>query len=128
MVIDYRRLNDNIIDDAYVIPDKTKLINSIRDNKMFGKFDCKSGIWQIKMHPDSIVGIQIFTDDRERKHKAENNNKKTRFMWFGKIAYVHGRTRVFLFNIKKDCILQGIAHIYRRNLGHYLKRNKYPLT
>ena len=29
MVIDYRRLNDNIIDDGYDIPDKFKLINSI---------------------------------------------------------------------------------------------------
>lgn len=29
MVIDYRRLNDNTIDDGYNIPDKTKLINSI---------------------------------------------------------------------------------------------------
>ena len=27
--IDYRRLNDNTIDDRYVIPDKSKLINSI---------------------------------------------------------------------------------------------------
>ena len=30
MVIDYRRLNDNTIDDGYDIPDKSELINSIQ--------------------------------------------------------------------------------------------------
>ena len=43
MVIDYRRLNDNTVDDAYDILDKTELLNSIRGNKIFSKFDLKSG-------------------------------------------------------------------------------------
>ena len=30
MVIDYRRLNDNTVDDAYDIPNKTELLNSIQ--------------------------------------------------------------------------------------------------
>ena len=54
MVIDYRRLNDNTIDDVYDIPDKTEWIDSIQNSKIFSKFDCKSGFWHIKMHPDSI--------------------------------------------------------------------------
>ena len=57
MVIDYRRLNDNIIDDACNILDKTELINSIQNSKIFSKFDCKSGFWQIKLDPDSIEWI-----------------------------------------------------------------------
>lgn len=55
MVIDYRRLNDNTIEDAYNIPDKTELINSIQTSKIFSKFDCKSGFWQVKMDPSSIA-------------------------------------------------------------------------
>ena len=43
MVIDYRRLNDNTIDDRYDIPDKSELINNIHGSKIFSKFDCKSG-------------------------------------------------------------------------------------
>ena len=39
MVVDYHRLNDSTIDDAYDIPDKTELINSIQDSKIFSKFD-----------------------------------------------------------------------------------------
>lgn len=54
MVIDYRRLNDNTIDDAYNIPDKNELINNIQSHNIFSKFDLKSGFWQVKMHPDSI--------------------------------------------------------------------------
>ena len=43
MVIDYRRLNDNTANDAYDIPDKIELLNSIQGSKIFSKFDCKSG-------------------------------------------------------------------------------------
>ena len=54
MVIDYHYLNNNTVDNANDIPDKTKLINSIQKSKIFSKFDCKSGFWQIKMYHDSI--------------------------------------------------------------------------
>lgn len=54
MVIDYRRLKDSTMDDAYDISNKTDLINSIQISKIFSKFDCNSGFWQIKMRPDSI--------------------------------------------------------------------------
>ncbi|KAL4579631.1 hypothetical protein LXL04_015785 [Taraxacum kok-saghyz] len=54
MVINYKRLNDNTIDDSYNIPDKNVLINRIQNCKIFSKFDLKSGFWQIKMHPNSI--------------------------------------------------------------------------
>lgn len=54
MVIDYRRLNDNAVDDSYDIPDKSDLINGIQNSKVFSKFDCKSGFWQLRMDPSSI--------------------------------------------------------------------------
>ena len=41
MIIDYRKLNDNTVDDAYDIPDKSELNNSTQSNKVFSKFDCK---------------------------------------------------------------------------------------
>ena len=43
IVIEYPRLNVNTMDVAYDIPDKTELINSIQNSKIFSKFDCKSG-------------------------------------------------------------------------------------
>ena len=54
MVINYRRLNNNTVDDTYDIPDKTELLNSVQGSNIFSKFDCKSGFWQIKKHPESI--------------------------------------------------------------------------
>lgn len=49
MVIDYRRLNDNIADDAYIIPDRDYLQSHIQNVKYFSKFDCKSDFHQIKV-------------------------------------------------------------------------------
>lgn len=54
MVINYKRLNDNIKTNGYKLPDKIELINRIQGKRIFSKFDCKSGSWQIKMHPDNI--------------------------------------------------------------------------
>ena len=54
MVINYKRLNDNTEDDGYDIPTKEYLLGKIKDCTIFSKFDCKSGFWKVKMHPDSI--------------------------------------------------------------------------
>ena len=53
MVINYKRLNDNTYDDAYKIPNKDSLINSIQGCKYFSHLDCKSGFWQIRLEEDS---------------------------------------------------------------------------
>jgi hypothetical protein len=54
MVINYKRLNDNTVDDAYNIPNKQELINRIQDSKYFSKIDVKAGFWQIKMEEECI--------------------------------------------------------------------------
>uniref|UniRef100_A0ACD6A033 Uncharacterized protein n=1 Tax=Avena sativa TaxID=4498 RepID=A0ACD6A033_AVESA len=53
-VINYKRLNDNTIDDAYNIPNKQEWINRIQGSKYFSKFDLKAGFWQVKMAEESI--------------------------------------------------------------------------
>ena len=53
MVINYKRLNDNTQLDSYNIPNKEVLINKIQNSYWYSKFDCKSGFWQVKMHPES---------------------------------------------------------------------------
>lgn len=54
MVINYKELNDNTADNGYNIPCKDMLINKIQNAKVFSKFDCKSGYYQIRMHAESI--------------------------------------------------------------------------
>ena len=54
MVINFKRLNDNTIDDAYNIPNKQEWINRIQGSKYFSKFDLKAGFWQVKMAEESI--------------------------------------------------------------------------
>ena len=53
MVINYKRLNDNTYDDAYKIPNKDSLINSIQGCKYFSQLDYKSGFCQIRLEEDS---------------------------------------------------------------------------
>src|SRR6266536_1076751 len=54
MVINFKRLNDNTVDDAYNIPNKQEWINRIQGSKYFSKFDLKAGFWQVKMAEESI--------------------------------------------------------------------------
>jgi hypothetical protein len=54
IVINYKRLNDNTIDDAYNIPNKQEWINRIHGSKYFSKVDLKAGFWQVKMEKESI--------------------------------------------------------------------------
>jgi hypothetical protein len=43
MIINYKRLNDNTINDTYNIANKQEWINRIQDSKYFSKFDLKPG-------------------------------------------------------------------------------------
>lgn len=53
MVINYKRLNQNLKFDDYFIPRKDVLINLVKSVKLFSKFDCKSGFWQLKLTNES---------------------------------------------------------------------------
>ena len=53
MVINYKKLNENLEFDGHFIPRKDVLVNQTRGAKIFSKFDCKSGFWQIKLTEES---------------------------------------------------------------------------
>ena len=54
MVINYKRLNDNTFDDAYKIPNKDSLINSIQECRYFSQLDCMLIYYYLK-----TFGIKI---------------------------------------------------------------------
>ncbi|KAJ4788739.1 polyprotein [Rhynchospora pubera] len=54
MVLNYRTLNDNTHKDQYSLPGINTILKKISNNKIFSKFDLKSGFHQVAMHPDSI--------------------------------------------------------------------------
>ena len=49
MVINYKRLNEVTVFDGYFLPNKEVLITKTLSKKWFSKFDCKSGIYHIKL-------------------------------------------------------------------------------
>ena len=54
MVINYKELNKYTKFDGYFLPHKDTLITSVINKKIFSKFDCKFGFWQIKLEEESI--------------------------------------------------------------------------
>ena len=50
MIINYKRLNDNTLDNSYKVPNKDELLNYIRNTIYFSKLNCKSGFWQIRLY------------------------------------------------------------------------------
>lgn len=52
--IDYRRLNDHTVKDAYPLPRITDLLHDVRDSHHFVALDLRAGYWQIPMSLDSM--------------------------------------------------------------------------
>jgi hypothetical protein len=53
ITIDYRKLNQITVKDAFPLPIIEQLIAKLRAFRIFSKFDCYSGFYQIKMEPES---------------------------------------------------------------------------
>ena len=53
MVINYKALNKETIDDGYFLPKKEEPLTLIRGNKYFSGLDCKSGFWQVRLEEES---------------------------------------------------------------------------
>ena len=47
--------------DGYFLPHKDTLITFVINKKIFSKFDCKFGFWQIKLEEESISLIAFST-------------------------------------------------------------------
>lgn len=52
MVIDFRKLNEKTVGDAYPLPNITDILDQLGSAKYFSTFDLASGFHQIPMHPD----------------------------------------------------------------------------
>ena len=53
MVVNYKRLNEQLEFDGYFIPRKDVLISLTKGSNYFSKFDYKSGFWQIQLTDES---------------------------------------------------------------------------
>ncbi|UBN09112.1 polymerase polyprotein [Metaplexis yellow mottle-associated virus] len=53
MVINYKALNAATKGDGYLLPNKDQILQRIGGKKWFSSFDCKSGFWQVRLHPES---------------------------------------------------------------------------
>ena len=63
MVFNYRRLNDLTEKDQYSLPGINTILRKVSNNKIYSKFDLKSGFHQVAMHPDSIEWTTFWVSD-----------------------------------------------------------------
>lgn len=55
MCIDYRKLNDNTVMDAYPMPRADTLLESLGGSTCFSKIDLAAAFWQIRVAPQDIA-------------------------------------------------------------------------
>jgi hypothetical protein len=52
--VDYRKLNDKTVPDAFPLPHVQDILDALKGAKLFATLDLCSGYWQIKMHDSDI--------------------------------------------------------------------------
>ena len=63
VVIDYRRLNDKVIGDAYPLPNITDILDRLGKAHYFSVFDLASGYHQVETHSDYRAKAAFSTPD-----------------------------------------------------------------
>ena len=69
MVIDYRRLNDQMIEDKYPIPNIADILDKLGKCQYFSSIDLASGYHQVEMHPDDIPKTAFSTEQGHYEFK-----------------------------------------------------------
>lgn len=62
LVIDYRRLNDRIIEDKYPLPNISDILDRLGRAQYFSTIDLASGYHQVEMHPRDIEKTAFSTE------------------------------------------------------------------
>lgn len=63
MVIDYRKLNEQTIDDKYPLQNITDLLDKLGKSQYFTTLDLANGYYQIEMHPNDIPKTAFTTEN-----------------------------------------------------------------
>src|SRR5436190_8066132 len=63
LVIDYRKLNEKTIQDAYPLPNIDEILDQLGNARYFSAFDLASGFHQIGMNPKDIQKTAFSTRD-----------------------------------------------------------------
>ena len=68
-VVDYRKLNEKTVGNAYPLPDITEILDQLRQAKYFSCLDLAKGYHQIDMDPIDIEKTAFSTKEEHRAYK-----------------------------------------------------------
>lgn len=76
--VDYRRLNEVTVGNAYPLPRIDEILDSFHGKKFFSTLDCQSGYWQIPLHPDDAHTARSPPSHARRRHRPRRRLRPPR--------------------------------------------------
>jgi putative transposase len=59
--VDFRQMNDWMVDDSFPIPHIEELVQKTAEKKLYSALDCFAAYNQIRVHPYSLVTMNTYT-------------------------------------------------------------------
>lgn len=117
MVVDYRKLNDVIVDDNFPLPNITDILDSLSGSMYFTHLDLNQGYYQVSLNPKSRKYTAFSTSSGQYQLKRLPMGLKTSSCNFSRVMSIamSGLTYDKCFIYLDDLIIFG------RNLNSHIK-------
>lgn len=125
LVVDYRKLNDVIVDDKFPLPNITDILDSLSGSIYFTHLDLYQGYFQVKLSPDSRKYTAFSTSSGQYQLKRLPMGLKTSCSNFSRVMSIamSGLTYDKCFVYLDDLIIFGRnLNSHNKNLIDVLER------
>lgn len=124
LVVDYRQLNNKIIDDKFPLPNITEILDSLSNNIYFSKLDLSQSYYQLSLEEQSRK-YTAFTTDKQYQMKRCPMGLKTSPSVFSRLMTIamSGLNYKACLIYLDDCIVVGnCLETHNKNLISILER------
>jgi hypothetical protein len=131
IVVDYRKLNDKTVGDAYPLPDITEILDQLGQAKYFSCLDLAMGYHQITMNPKDVDKTSFSTNEGHWAYKRMPFGLKTAPATFQRMmnTALSGLigTRCFLYLDDLVIYASSLVDHYRKLRGVFKRLRKHRL-
>jgi hypothetical protein len=110
LVLDYRKLNEKTVGDAYPLPDITEILDKLGQAKYFSSLDLAMGYHQIEMEPNDIDKTAFSTKQGHWPYRRMPFGLRTAPPTFMRLTnnVLRGLTGTRCFVFLDNIIIQGV--------------------
>lgn len=117
LVIDFRKLNEKIVDDKYPLPNITEILDSLTGAVYFTHLDLYQGYYQVNLNKDSRPLTAFTTDTGQYQLKRMPQGLKTSPNFFSKVISIS----MSGLNFEKCFVYLDDLIVFGRNLDSHNK-------